>query len=150
MKNYLNYITPLFTILLFKFYFNYDILSTFAVGIFVYWVTALLIRANDSLPIKELFLSLYALQYLFGSALTYNGLDEYNPIEYQSKIPSDTYFTYVIPVFLSFCVGFNIYSKKYSLIINRDNIDQWLNQHPQAPYYLIVIGFLVSFKNSLT
>jgi hypothetical protein len=150
MKNYLNYIVALATILAFKFYFEYDSLSALAVGIFVYWMTALLIRANFSLPINELFLSLYALQYLFGSALTYNGLDEYNPIEYQSKIPSDTYFTYVIPVFLSFCVGFNIYSKKYSLIINRDNIDQWLNQHPQAPYYLIVIGFLVSFKNSLT
>lgn len=144
MKNYLNYTVALATLLVFKFYFEYDSLSVIAVGIFAYWVRALLIRANNSFPLKELFLSLYSLQYLFGAALTYNGLDEYNPIEYQSKIPSDTYFTYVIPVFLSFCAGFNLFSKKYSLIINRDHIDQWLNQHPQAPYYFIVIGFLVS------
>jgi hypothetical protein len=145
MKKNINYFIAIFTIFLFNWVFNYDLFSAIAVGIFIYWSSALLIRANDSLPIKELFLSLYALQYLFGSALTYNGLDEYNPIEYQMRVPSTTYFLYVIPVFLSFCVGFNIYSKKYSLIINRDNIDLWLNQHPQAPYYFIVIGFLVSF-----
>ena len=144
MKNYFNYIIALATFLVFKFYFEYDSLSAIAVGIFAYWVRALLIRANNSFPLKELFLSLYALQFLFGSALTYNGIDEYNPIEYQMRVPSGTYFLYVIPVFLSFCAGFNLFSKKDSLIINRDHIDQWLKAHPQAPYYFIVIGFLVS------
>ncbi len=145
MKNYLNYTIALAAFLVFKFYFEYDSLSAIAVGIFAYWVRALLIRANNSFPLKELLFSMYALQYLFGAALTYNGLDEYNEISYQSKIHSDTYFFYTIPVFLSFCIGFNVFSKKNSLIINRDHIDQWLKEHPQSPYYFIVIGFLVSF-----
>ncbi len=149
MKNYLNYTIALATFLGFKFYFEYDSLSAIAIGIFLYWVSALLIRANDSLPIKEFFLSLYALQYLFGAALTYNGLDEYNPIEYQMRVPSTTYFLYVIPVFLSFCLGFNVFSKKYSLAIDRATINLWLIQHPQAPYYFIGIGFLASFTSGI-
>jgi hypothetical protein len=145
MKNYLNYIIALATVLLFKLHFEYDLFSSTAVGIFVYWFSTLLIRSNTSMPIKELFLSLYALQYLFGAALTYNGLDEYNNYDNRMRIDSEDYFMFVIPVFLSFCLGFNIFVKKYSIKINRVQIDQWLNLHPKAPYYFIVIGFLISF-----
>ena len=149
MKKNINYFIAIFTIFLFYWVFNYDLFSAIAVGIFIYWLSALLSRANDSLPIKELFLGLYALQFLFGSAVTYNGLDEYNPIEYQSRVPSDIYFKYVIPVFLSFCLGFNVFSKKYSLAIDRETINLWLIQHPQAPYYFIGIGFLASFSSGI-
>ncbi len=145
MKKHLNYFIALATMILFGGLFNYDLLSALAVGIFAYWISALLIRGNDSLPIKELFLSLYGLQYLFGAALTYNGIDEYNYFENQMKVPSNTYFIYTIPVFLSFCLGFSIFSKKDALIINRDSINQWVTEHPQLPYTFIIIGFLVSF-----
>ena len=145
MKNYHNYLIALATLLLFIFYFEYDILSAIAVGIFAFWICSLFIRANDSLPLKELFLSLYALQFLFGAALTYNGWDEYNLYDNRMRISSEDYFTYVIPVFLSFCLGFNLFVKKNSIKINRNQIDQWLNAHPQAPYYFIAVGFLISF-----
>ena len=145
MKKHLNYFIALAAIILVSGSFSYDLLSALAVGIFAYWISALLIRANDSLPIKELFLSLYGLQFLFGAALTYNGIDEYNYFDNQMKVSSNTYFMFVIPVFLSFCLGFTIFSKKYALIINRDNINQWVTEHPQLPYKFIVIGFLVSF-----
>jgi hypothetical protein len=145
MKKNINYFIALFIITLFVRYFNYDIVSATAVGIFAYWISALVIRVNTSLPIKELFLSLYALQYLFGAALTYNGWDEYNYYDYRMRIGSEDYFMYVIPVFLSFCLGFNIFVKKNSIKINRNQIDQWLNLHPQAPYYFIAVGFIISF-----
>ena len=143
MKKYLNYFIAIATIFLFNFFFGYDSLSASAVGIFAYWLSALLFRSNHSLPIKELFLSLYSLQYLFGSALMYNGFDYYYSDYNKMKITSEDYFTFVIPVFLCFCLGFNIFVKKNSIKINRDQIDQWLNVHPQAPYYFIVIGFIL-------
>lgn len=149
MKNYTIYIIVLITILLLKFYFNFDTLSTLAVGIFVYWITALVVRANDFLPIKELFLSLYGLQYLFGAALAYNGFDEYNPIEYQMRVSSTTYFLYVIPVFFSFSFGYNIFVKKNHIIINRDKINHWLNLHPNSPYLFIIVGFIFSFLTDI-
>lgn len=145
MKKYLNYFIAIATIFLFNFFFGYDLLSASAVGIFAYWLSALLFRSNHSLPIKELFLSLYSLQYLFGSALMYNGFDYYYSDYNKMKITSEDYFTFVIPVFLSFCFGFNIFVKKNSIKINRVQIDQWLNLHPLAPYYFIAIGFLISF-----
>jgi len=149
MKKYLNYSIAIATIAFFIFYFEYDLLSSIAVGIFVYWLSALLNRANESFPLKELFLSLYALQFLFGSAITFNGIDKYNPIDFQTKVSSDTYFMFAIPVFLSFCLGFNVFAKKNSIIINRDTINQWLNEHPKTPYYFIIIGFLVSFTSGI-
>ena len=145
MKKYINYFIAILTIILFISYFKYDMLSSTAVGIFAYWVSALFLRINTSFPIKELFLSLYSLQYLFGAALTYNGWDEYNYYDYRMRISSDNYFMYVIPVFLSFSLGFNIFVKKNSIKINRSQIDQWINLHPQTPYYFIVVGFLISF-----
>jgi hypothetical protein len=145
MKKYLNYFIAILTIILFNWFFKYDLLSASAVGIFAYWVSALVIRTNTSFPIKELFLSLYALQFLFGAALTYNGMDEYNHYDNRMRISSEDYFTYVIPVFLSFCLGFNLFVKKNSIKINRIQIDQWLNAHSQAPYYFIAVGFLISF-----
>jgi hypothetical protein len=149
MTKYLNYIIALVTILSFIVLFDYDILSAFAVSIFVYWLSSLIIRSNDSLPLKELFLSLYSLQFLFGSALAYNGMDAYNPDGYTMKINSDDYFIYIIPVFLSFSLGFNYYVKKNSIRINRVQIDNWLKEHKVAPYYFIGIGFVASFISSV-
>ena len=148
MKKYINYFFAIITSFLFFLYFDYDELSAIAVGIFTYWTSALMIRSNTSLPVKELFLSLYALQYLFGAALTYNGIDQYNYYDYRMRISSENYFMFVIPVFLSFCLGFNIFVKKNSIKINRIRIDQWLSLHPQAPYYFIAIGFVISFASN--
>lgn len=145
MNKYISYIIAVFSVILFMGYFKYDVLSSIAMGIFAYWISALLIRSNTSLPIKELFLSLYALQYLFGAALTYNGLDEYNYYDNRMRIGSEDYFIFVIPVFLSFSLGFNIFVKKNGIKINRGQIDQWLNLHPQAPYCFIAVGFIISF-----
>jgi hypothetical protein len=148
MNKYSSYFIAIFLTIFFILYFDYDILSASAVGIFTYWTSALLMRSNTSVPLKELFLSLYALQYLFGAALTYNGFDSYNHFTNQMRVPSNEYFTYLIPVFLSFSFGFSIFIKKNSIKINRSQIDQWLRLHPQAPYYFIAVGFLISFVSN--
>lgn len=145
MKNYLNYIIALASVLLFIPYFEYDILSAIAVGIFVFWICSLIIRANNSLPIKELFLSLYSLQYLFGAALTFNGFDVYNIDLYKMKINNFQYFTFTIPVFLAFSWGFNLFMSSNKIKIDRVHLNNWLNLNKNLPYYFILIGFIAPF-----
>lgn len=145
MKKNSSYITATATFLLFLAYFQFDILSSIAVGIFSYWVSSLVIRSNNSMPLKELFLSLYSLQYLFGAALTYNGFDEFNPEIYRMKIGSNQYFLYTIPVFLALSWGFNIFNKTNHLKIDRENINKWLNYNKNLPYFFIIIGFVTPF-----
>jgi hypothetical protein len=91
---------------------------------------------------------MYALQFLFGPALAYNGMDYYTFDAYKMKVNSDAYFSFLIPVFISFSIGFNLFVKKYSIKISRENIDQWVEQNPYIPYYLIGIGFFSSFASS--
>jgi hypothetical protein len=144
MKKHQNFLIAVSFFLLFLFVIDYDVLSALAIGIFVYWVSSLFIRVNHSLPIKELFLSMYGLQFLFGPALAYNGIDYYTLDIYKMKVNSDTYFTFLIPVFIAFAFGFNVYCKKYSLKPSRQNIDQWVVQNPKTPYYFIGFGILSS------
>jgi len=128
--------------------FGFDIYAALAVSIFMYWVSSLFIRTNDSLPIKELFLSMYALQFLFGPALAYNGMDYYTDYIYKMKVSSQDYFSYTLPVFIAFTLGFNVFAKKYSLKLNRSKINLWCEQNPRLPYYFIGIGFVSSFLSS--
>jgi hypothetical protein len=134
--------------LVFSLLFGLDIYAAFAVSIFIYWVSSLFIRTNDSLPIKELFLSMYALQFLFSPALAYNGMDYYTDDIYKMKVSSQDYFSYTLPVFIAFTLGFNVFAKKYSLKLNRSKINLWCEQNPTLPYYFIGIGFVSSFLSS--
>jgi hypothetical protein len=98
---------------------------------------------------------MYALQFLLGPALAYNGMDYYTFDMYKMKVSSNEYFSFMIPVFIAFCIGFNIYCKKFQIKLSRQNIDQWMVQNPKTPYHLIGIGFLASlispiFPPSLT
>ena len=148
MKKNINFYIALVTTILFNVLFDYDFLSATATGIFAYWISTLIIISNDSLPLKELFLSLYSLQYLFGAALTFNGFDIYNLVIYQMKIESNQYFIYTIPIFLAFSWGFNIFNKINHLKINRSNINDWLTVNKNLPYFFITIGFVAPIINN--
>lgn len=148
MKKHQNYIVASVGFIVSLFLLGLDVYSCIAISIFAYWVNSLFTRVNHSLPIKELFLSMYSLQFLLGPALAYNGMDYYTIDIYKMKVSSQEYFSFLIPVFLAFSVGFSVYNRKYSIKINRKNIDLWCIQNPKMPYYLIGIGFLASFSSS--
>jgi len=136
-------------LILFHFLFHFDVLSSLAISIFFYWIVSLFDNANESLPIKELFLSLYGLQYLFGPALTYNGFESYTISSYRMKINSDEYFTFVIPIFLFLALGFNVFSNSCGIKPNRRAIHNWLVDHENIPYVFIFIGLFVPLLNSI-
>jgi hypothetical protein len=149
MSKRINYFFAIANVFLFNYFLSYDLLSATAIGIFSYWLISLFIRVNNSLPIKELFLTMYALQFLFGPSLAYNGLDEYTNETFRMKVSSYDYFSFIIPVYLTFALGFNVYCKKYSIKISRQKINQWVVQNPKTPYIFIGIGFLASLISSI-
>ncbi len=148
MKKYSNYFLGLSTIILVNFNFDYDLLSSTGIGVFVFWVVSLINASNKYFPIIELFFCLFSLQFLFSPALSYNGFDEYTNVNYRMKINSDSYFSYVIPLFIIFPVGFNVFLKPNSFKPDIANVNMWLKFNPNIPYVFIIIGFVTSlFSN---
>ncbi len=123
-----------------NFMIGFDTYSSLGLSIFTYWISRLLVFSVNYLPIKELFFSLYSLQYLFSPAFMYNGLEYYT--EYKMKIPVDVYYSYAIPLLIFFSLGFAVFFDPTKLKIERSKIDIWLNANPRIPYYLIGVGFI--------
>lgn len=144
MKRIIPYIFSCSTFYLFQSKFGFDDLSAIAISIFFFWIVKLFISANDYLPIKELFLSFYSLQYLFSPSLMYNGLQEYTI--YPMRIPSDQYFNFCIPAFLCFTFGFSLIFKSSDFKINRENLNEWLSKNEKLPFIFIAIGFIAPFS----
>jgi hypothetical protein len=125
---------------IFNFMIGYDTYSSAGLSIFAYWLSRLLVFSVNYLPIKELFFSLYSLQYLFSPAFMYNGLEDYT--NYKMKVPVDHYYSYAIPLLIFFSLGFTIFFDSSKLKIDRNKIDIWLNSNPNLPNYLIWVGFI--------
>ena len=128
---------------------NFDVLSAVAVAIFAYSLLNLLAGLNDSLPIKELVLTMYAVQYLLSPALTYNGFEDYNISSYLMKIERHDYFSYAIPAYLSMLFGLGCFIKNGTQVVSRNKLNNWLVNNPHMPYVLVFVGFLGMLIKSL-
>lgn len=137
----------------FSFFFflflKFDLYSSLGVGIFIFWIVSLVVASNDSFPIMQLLLSLFSLQYLFGPALTYNGFDVYTIDSYQMKIENVDYFSFVIPIFLAFTLGFRVFFTPQKNIISTEGINQWFDKNPKLPYVFILLGIITPFFSSI-
>lgn len=142
MKNYNNYILGIATIILVNYKFDYDLLSSIGIGIFIFWVVSLVNASNIYFPIKELFFCLFSLQFLFGPALSYNGFEDYTNMNYRMKINNVSYFTYIIPIFILFPLGFSVFLKSKNFKPNILNLNMWLSCNPNIPYVFIVVGIV--------
>jgi hypothetical protein len=98
------------------------------------------------MPIRYLSGSFMCLQMLLGPTLAYNGLDAYQLNEYQMRIPEAQYFMYVIPAVLMFIAGLHITAGKLKgEILNRSEIQAFVNNSGNLPYVFIVAGFVSSY-----
>ena len=132
-----------------NFIFNYDVLSSIAIGIFTYWIASLILNSNNYLPIMELFFCLFSLQFLFGPALSFNGFDKYTISSYHMKVSAERYFYFVIPLFIAFPLGFRVFFNPKKFFVDQELISIWLNYHKQLPYYFILLGFLAPILSSV-
>lgn len=111
----------------------------------------LLFNAVDFIvPIRYLFGAFMCLQFFIGPMLAYNGLDQYQFIGYQMRIPEAEYFSYAIPAVCAFIIGLHISSRKSKgEILNEKAILDFVNQYPQLPFVFIAIGFFSSILSGL-
>jgi hypothetical protein len=142
------YIIGIIVSIVFYFFYSYEFGAAIGMGIFFFWVSTLIVFSNDYLALKELFFCLFSLQFLFGPALAYNGFDEYTITSYRMKISSEDYFSYTIPLFIAFLLGFSIFLKGNTYKPNQDKIEEWLKQNQKIPYYFIGIGFIAPLFSS--
>ena len=124
--------------------------SIIALGITLNQFMLLFNSIGSILPIRYLAGSFMCLQMLLGPTLAYNGLDKYQWLEYQMKIPASEYFIYAIPGVILFIIGLHVTAGKLNgEILNRKEIARFVNNSGNLPYLLIVLGFSSSFLASL-
>lgn len=97
------------------------------------------------IPVRYLFGVMMCVQFFIGPVLVYNGLDQYQYINYRMKIPEEEYFSYAIPAVASFIIGMHLYAGKLrGEIIDEKGIELFVKRNPKVPYIIIIIGFLSS------
>jgi hypothetical protein len=141
--------TALVSVLAFLPLYSFEFLPSLASATFVFWVSVLLIRSRKQLAIKELFLTLYALQYLLGPSLSFTILDEFNAIQlggtYQMRIGMIEYFAYTYPAFWFLVWGIGGLKPSYSLSLWNPRLEQFTKGRKGLPWFLLILGFAFDF-----
>ncbi|MGN6266140.1 MAG: hypothetical protein ACTHM5_10735 [Ginsengibacter sp.] len=127
----------------------YDIswFSFIALAITLHQFLLLFYSVGYIIPIRYLAGAFMCLQMLLGPTLAFNGLDAYqtNPV-YRMKIPEAEYFSYVIPAVIAFIFGLHsVAGKLRGEILNRQEVETFIDKSGDLPYYFVGIGFLASF-----
>jgi hypothetical protein len=98
------------------------------------------------IPIRYIAGTFMCLQMLIGPTFAYNGLDQYQFIDFKMKIPEAAYFAYAIPAVLLFILGLHVTAGKLKgEIINELEIRKFIDNSGQLPYIFIGIGFLAGY-----
>jgi hypothetical protein len=98
------------------------------------------------IPIRYIAGTFMCLQMLIGPTFAYNGLDQYQFIDFKMKIPEAAYFAYAIPAVLLFILGLHVTAGKLKgEIINEAEIGKFIDNSGQLPYIFIGIGFLSGY-----
>lgn len=120
--------------------------SITALAISIHQFLLLFYSMGAVIPIRYLAGAFMCLQMLLGPTFAYNGLDQYQFIGSQMKIPEADYFIYAIPAVASFIIGLHITADKLKgEIINVNEIAKFIDHSGQLPYLFIGIGFLSSY-----
>ena len=117
----------------------------FALCITVHQFLLLFFSIGSVLPIRYLAGAFMCLQMFVGPTFAYNGLDKYQDIVYQMKVPEDVYYSYMIPAISLFILGLHVTAQKFKgEIINQQAISAFVDSAGDLPYYFVAIGFFSS------
>jgi hypothetical protein len=98
------------------------------------------------IPIRYLAGTLMCIQMLLGPTFAYNGLDQYQYIDYIMKIPEPEYFSYAIPAVTLFILGLHVTAGKLrGELINETEIRKFIDNSGQLPYIFIAAGFIAGY-----
>jgi O-antigen polysaccharide polymerase Wzy len=120
-------------------------ISYLAVILALHQFTLLFNSIGYVMPVRYLLGAFMCVQFFIGPALAYNGLDQYQYINYKMKIPEADYFAYAIPAVLSFIIGLHLFAGKLNgEIVDQKQVGLFVKRHPELPYWFIGIGFVTS------
>jgi hypothetical protein len=136
------FLTLLFIIL---FWGDLSWLSFIALAITLQQFLLLFYSLGSVIPVRYLAGAFMCMQMLLGPTLAYNGLDAFQRLEYQMKIPELEYFSYAIPAVLLFIFGLHVSAGKLKgEILNQQEIAKFVNNSGNLPYIFILVGFFSS------
>ncbi len=119
--------------------------SYFAVILSLHQFVLLFNAISYVMPVRYLLGAFMCVQFFIGPSLAYNGLDEYQYWHYKMRIPEADYFAYAIPAVMSFILGLHLFAGKLNgEIVDEKQVSQFVQQHPDLPYWFIGIGFVAS------
>jgi len=120
--------------------------SLAALAISIHQFMLLFFSIGAVIPIRYIAGTFMCLQMLIGPTFAYNGLDQYQFVDYVMRIPEADYFAYAIPAVLMFIFGLHITAGKLrGEIINEVEIRKFVDNSGQLPYIFIGIGFLAGY-----
>ncbi len=120
--------------------------SLLALAITLHQFLLLFYSIGAVIPIRYLSGTLMCVQMLVGPTFAYNGLDQYQWVGYQMKIPETDYFMYAIPAVALFILGLHVTAGKLKgEIINEKEIKKFIDNSGHLPYIFIGVGFLSGF-----
>lgn len=120
-------------------------LSLFAIMITLHQFILLFNSIGHVIPVRYLFGSFMCLQMLLGPTFAFNGLDQYQFVQYRMQIPEADYFVYVIPAVIAFILGLHLNAGKLDgEVIDEEKIRNFVQQNKSIAYLFIGIGFIAS------
>ena len=123
--------------------------SFFAYAITLHQFILLFNSISTVLPIRYLAGLLMCVQMLLGPAFAFNGLDQYQYVTYQMKVPETVYFQYALLGVVLFILGLHVTAGKLKgEQLNLTAIRTFADRSGNLPYYLIGIGFFSSTVSS--
>lgn len=126
-------------------FFEMSWLSFFAIIISIHQFILFFNSIDHLIPVRYLFGVLMCVQFFIGPSLAYNGLDQYQYVNYKMKIPETAYFSYAIPAVLSFIIGLHLNAGKLKgEVVDVKRIAVFVAKNPKLPYLFIILGFLAS------
>jgi hypothetical protein len=130
-------------------FFDMSWLSYVAILITLHQFFLLFYSIGYVIPVRYLAGSLMCVQMLLGPTFAYNGLDQYQRIEYTMRVPEFTYLSYAIPAVACFILGLHATAGNLKgEFVDIKKIRNYVQDHYQLAYTFIAIGFLSSMVSS--
>jgi hypothetical protein len=117
-----------------------DYLAAFGVAIALYVSLSFFDKLSYTLPVKQLLLFIAGLQWIVGPIIEYLFFN--TDTRYRMYVEEAEYFSYIIPAFLAFGIGFSINGLK-KIKGNLEFLEHYKTSIPRStPYIFIFIGFI--------
>jgi len=143
LNSFLIAIVSLFFLLILTQYFLTGVGLALCVFSFLLFIN----RLGRSVPVLELMLFMAALQWILGPYIAYRL--EFQHFKYIMYVNEDVYMGVIIPGYICFLTGVLLFIKQPDFTSLNLKLRKLANEQPRIAYFMIIIGLVLPFFNSL-